>query len=417
MNPMFFKKNPQAPPAVKVKKASDIIKSGSHKQKKYLSLMLVPSYTTGKTRSVRIPRALFYCVLISVFAISSVIAGLQIRAEHLRRMAQHYSTQLSMTEEQFREFKFETEEELDEWRAANADLADQLGDEIFDRRRAEINMRREHQGTLDDVQDYLEELERQIQDFEEKLNAAVTGLTHRTFIPQIANLLEQMNNSQAQIRAAFLPAEAAYENGYANGHASDHTVAFADTRVDGVVGLSAVSLSLPPVVTEDDLHAQISDLLNTLEMLTELKENMQYYRERIQPFCDNYPTLWPVRATISSGFGGRRCPFGSGQWQQHTGIDIQSPRGTSIRAAGGGVVTFAGWASGGLGNKVIIDHGNNIQTWYAHNSVNLVTVGQRVSRGDIIARVGSTGSTTGPHVHYEVHVNGRPVNPRPFLSE
>ncbi|MCL2501238.1 MAG: peptidoglycan DD-metalloendopeptidase family protein [Defluviitaleaceae bacterium] len=414
---MFLKKNLQVPPTIKVKKASDIIKNGSHKQKKYLSLMLVPSYTTGKTRSLRIPRALFYCVLIFIFAVSAVIAGLQIRADYLRHMARHYSTQLSFTEEQFREFRHDTEAELDEWIAANADLAEQLGDEIIDRRRAEISMQRNHQGSLNEVQDYLNELERQIQEFEEKLNAAVTGLTHRTFIPAIANLLEQLSDSQAQIRAAFLPAEPLYENGYTNGY--EIAADTANSRMDGVVGLAAtsLSLSLPPTVTQSDIHTQIAELLSTLEMLTELKEDMQYYRERIQPYCDNYPTLWPVRAAISSGFGRRRCPFGSGQWQQHTGVDIPSPAGTSIRAAGGGVVTFAGWASGGLGNMVVIDHGNGIQTLYAHNRANLVTVGQRVARGDIIARVGTTGSTTGPHVHYEVHVNGRPVNPRQFLLE
>jgi murein DD-endopeptidase MepM/ murein hydrolase activator NlpD len=412
---MFFKKNPRHTPAVKIKKASNIIKNSSHKQKKYLSLMLVPSYTTGKTRSLRVPRALFYCVLISLFAVSAVIAGLQVRADYMQRVAEDFKTKLDVIVREFNEFVFESETEIDEWMAANADLAGQLGNEIIDRRRAEVSMQRDHQGILDDVQDYLYELEMQIKEFEEKLTAALDGLTHRTFIPQIANLLEQLNTSQAEIRAAFHLTSPSNKNGYANGYET----AAVDVHEDGFVPLGATSatLSIPPAINKEDLNAHISTLMHTLEMLTELKEDLQYYHARIQPYDLNYPTLWPVQAVISSGFGGRRCPFGSGQWQHHSGIDIPSPRGTAIRATGGGTVTFAGWTNSGYGNKVIIYHGNGIQTWYAHNNINLVRVGQRVERGEIIGRVGTTGSTTGPHVHYEVHVNGRAVNPRPFLSE
>jgi murein DD-endopeptidase MepM/ murein hydrolase activator NlpD len=100
----------------------------------------------------------------------------------------------------------------------------------------------------------------------------------------------------------------------------------------------------------------------------------------------------------------------------HNGIDISAPSGTPILATGGGTVTFSGW-QGAYGHKVIIDHGFGIRTVYAHNSRNLVSVGQVVERGDHIANVGSTGNSTGPHVHYEVLVNGTAVNPVNFFLE
>ena len=99
----------------------------------------------------------------------------------------------------------------------------------------------------------------------------------------------------------------------------------------------------------------------------------------------------------------------------HTGIDIGLPSGTSIVAADGGTVTFAGW-SGGYGYMVKISHGSSTQTWYAHCSALLVSAGQEVAKGQPIARVGSTGNSTGPHLHFEVRINGSAVNPAPYIG-
>lgn len=117
--------------------------------------------------------------------------------------------------------------------------------------------------------------------------------------------------------------------------------------------------------------------------------------------------LWPVHGRISSRFGPRGRGF-------HYGIDIIAPSGTVIRAADNGVVSYSGWMSG-YGRVVILTHASGLQTVYAHNTVNLVREGQRVRRGDPIARVGSTGNATCPHVHFEVRRNGRPVDPLEFL--
>lgn len=112
---------------------------------------------------------------------------------------------------------------------------------------------------------------------------------------------------------------------------------------------------------------------------------------------------WPVRGPITSGFGSR---WGS----IHTGIDIAVPSGTPVKASRGGTVTSAGWMEG-YGYAVIIDHGDGYSTLYGHNSKLLVSTGEHVDAGQVIARSGSTGHSTGPHVHFEIRRSGKPINP------
>jgi len=113
-------------------------------------------------------------------------------------------------------------------------------------------------------------------------------------------------------------------------------------------------------------------------------------------------------AIVYSDYGYRKSGF-------HTGVDFATSAGTAIRAADGGTVTFSGW-KGDFGNLVIISHGNGLSTYYAHNSKNQVRVGQKVSRGQRIASVGSTGRSTGPHCHFEVRVGGKSVNPWRYIN-
>ncbi|MBV9271155.1 MAG: peptidoglycan DD-metalloendopeptidase family protein [Candidatus Eremiobacteraeota bacterium] len=122
---------------------------------------------------------------------------------------------------------------------------------------------------------------------------------------------------------------------------------------------------------------------------------------------------WPVTGTITSPFGWRRSPFG-GAPEFHQGLDIAANMGTTITAPAAGTVIFAGWY-GGYGNYVLIDHGGGMATGYGHLSQILVGNGQQILRGAPIGLVGSTGASTGPHLHFEVRINGKPVDPAAYL--
>ncbi len=124
--------------------------------------------------------------------------------------------------------------------------------------------------------------------------------------------------------------------------------------------------------------------------------------------------LRPVIGSVSSLFGRRRHPR-SHSWHFHTGIDIRAPRGTPISSSQGGKISYAGWRRG-YGLVVVVDHGNNLQTAYAHCSRVAVKVGQSVNAGQRIAYVGNTGVTTGTHLHFEVRRNGSVQNPLRYLK-
>lgn len=127
------------------------------------------------------------------------------------------------------------------------------------------------------------------------------------------------------------------------------------------------------------------------------------------------PSIQPARGPIGSRFGYRIDPI-NGHQKMHAGLDITAPPGTPIRAPADGIVSFAGWDDQ-FGKLVSIDHGYGVLTRFAHNSQIFVQVGQKVSRYDVIAAVGSTGRSTGPHCHYEVRVNGIAVNPANYVLD
>jgi murein DD-endopeptidase MepM/ murein hydrolase activator NlpD len=125
------------------------------------------------------------------------------------------------------------------------------------------------------------------------------------------------------------------------------------------------------------------------------------------------PSIWPAKGAVTSGFGWRISPFGGGA-ELHQGIDIASEPGTPVVATADGEVVESGWG-GDYGNMVRIDHGNGLATVYGHNERLAVNLGQRVQKGQVIAYAGSTGRSTGPHVHYEVRKDGAAVDPWRYL--
>jgi len=126
------------------------------------------------------------------------------------------------------------------------------------------------------------------------------------------------------------------------------------------------------------------------------------------------PSIWPVDGKLESGFGGRSNPFGGSGYEFHSGQDIEAPLGASVVAGAKGQVSFVGWQNG-YGQLVVIDHGGGLTTRYGHLSHIDVAQGEYVARGQFIGRVGSTGRSTGPHLHYEVRINEDPVNPLQYL--
>ena len=164
--------------------------------------------------------------------------------------------------------------------------------------------------------------------------------------------------------------------------------------------LRAVRQSL--VYAEEQLRVQ-SEQLAQLRVST-----LEFVRRRAHT-----PTIWPTEGWVSSGFGSRRHPV-TGRPDFHYGVDIAGLLGTPVVAAADGTVAVAG-RRGTLGLVVVIDHGYGLRTLYAHLSRILVRPGQQVIKGQPIGAIGNTGLSTGPHLHYEVHVRGRPVNPFTFL--
>jgi len=126
------------------------------------------------------------------------------------------------------------------------------------------------------------------------------------------------------------------------------------------------------------------------------------------------PSIWAHMGKINNEFGFRRNPFGGRTYEFHAGMDIDGERGDIVVAPANGTITEAGW-KGGYGNMVEIDHGNGLKTRYGHLSKIGVEVGDQVTRGALIAFIGSTGRSTGPHLHYELRFNDKPINPRRFL--
>jgi murein DD-endopeptidase MepM/ murein hydrolase activator NlpD len=125
------------------------------------------------------------------------------------------------------------------------------------------------------------------------------------------------------------------------------------------------------------------------------------------------PSLWPVEGRLGSGFGSRQDPI-NGEGAFHSGIDIEAPTGTPVRASADGEATGASMGAG-YGRQVVLDHGHDVLTVYGHLSAVAVLPGQHVTRGQVIGYVGQTGRATGPHLHYEVRVHNVPVNPHKYL--
>ncbi|HOJ52884.1 MAG TPA: peptidoglycan DD-metalloendopeptidase family protein [Syntrophales bacterium] len=169
----------------------------------------------------------------------------------------------------------------------------------------------------------------------------------------------------------------------------------------------------------DTSDAGSFDLTEVNKKIEESMQTVGAIKDFLRTQKDLYlatPKGLPVPGEITSPYGMRINPF-TRKWEFHSGLDISAPAGTPVKATADGVVSFSGWGGPHGGNVVVIAHGFGYSTYYAHNQRIIVSLGQRVKRGEVIAYVGSTGTTTGSHCHYEIRCNGKILNPIQFAKE
>ncbi len=185
--------------------------------------------------------------------------------------------------------------------------------------------------------------------------------------------------------------------------------------IDGVAGTQGANESLrdTPELRAAALEADVASLAEALDALGPSLERLDRTFARGGPFSMAHPPLDHV--SFNSPFGWRRSPFGRGGWRYHPGLDLEADRYALVYAVQDGLVVYAGWYAG-YGNVVDIDHGNGIVTRYGHNSRLLVRPGMEVTAGDEIALAGSTGWSTGVHVHFELRMDGEAVDPSPWFD-
>ncbi|MHA7966437.1 peptidoglycan DD-metalloendopeptidase family protein [Paenibacillus sp. CAU 1782] len=184
-------------------------------------------------------------------------------------------------------------------------------------------------------------------------------------------------------------------------------------------GQGGEEFPLPQMEQEHLAKQTIEDFSALSQLMEELKPSLEKTKEAMlqyQHIQDITPTIWPADSRkITSTFGVRRDPF-TGRTSLHSGLDLGGSRGDPIYAAADGVITLSE-NTYPQGNNIIVDHGRGIKTRYLHLNKRLVEVGDTVTKGQQIGELGNTGRSTGPHLHYEVFVNGTNVNPMPYLKE
>lgn len=198
---------------------------------------------------------------------------------------------------------------------------------------------------------------------------------------------------------------------------NNYTPKLSSTTVSRGGTLKASAPSTDPLLNQlETFYHKVVEYKGANESTEELRIAIDTAKVQYIGYINQLPDYRPVKGgRISSGFGYRRDPF-TGKTAFHSGIDIAAPKGTAIYAARAGKVIFAGYHSGGYGYLVEIQHNNGLKTLYAHCSKLHVKVGDFVGKGDHIAAIGSTGRSTGPHVHFEIQLNGKAVDPRKYVK-
>jgi murein DD-endopeptidase MepM/ murein hydrolase activator NlpD len=235
----------------------------------------------------------------------------------------------------------------------------------------------------------------------------------RAVLEQQSGQLAEMVASVEQLATTLADAgdrlRAARTQSGIGGHSGDEPllqpVATSDEYADGL--RSDVERALGQLVWMDRQAEAVGESATMLTSLIDARNQVPMHRGGV-------PTVWPVSGRVSSPFGIRTSPGGRGS-RVHPGMDIAAPRGARVEAAAAGRVRYAG-GSRGYGRMVVVDHGGDLKTVYAHLSTIFASEGQWVKRGDLLGTVGTTGNTTGPHLHYEVRFRGEAIDPMCYLG-
>jgi len=220
-------------------------------------------------------------------------------------------------------------------------------------------------------------------------------------LASIASTLDRVERYDQKLRTAVARGEEA-ERGLAIG-----PVASPDEPGRGPAPAAQENLAALP--------GRLGSLLGEAEKQERSLRELQEYFDDRHSLLATTPSIWPTRGWLTSEFGVRLDPVAA-ERKMHEGMDVATPHGQPVVAPSDGTVVFRGM-EGGYGNVLVIDHGYGVKTRYGHLSQVLVALGERVKRGARIASVGNTGKSTGPHLHYEVRVNGIAENPRKFILE
>ena len=348
------------------------------KRSKFFTIMLIPE-SSAKVRKLHVPYWAASILVVPLICIAIIVMLFQMRMDDLEGLLDYSAERLSETISE------------------NDRLIESLSDAVVSHERSRL----ENELTVMQIGDY----EKIITEYEQRFadqDQALAELFDR--VEMVYNMRHGIINVFNDLASLDIPFQF-NENTLTDGITHAMGGAY-DWAYDGAYD----------VVSDDELAEILAELdsvlsveMQNMQKLTEIAEELEsYFRAR--------PTGWPVEGRVGSEFGRRRNELAFRGWEMHNGIDIGIPRRTEIRATAYGVVTYAGYNTGGYGVLVIIEHGYGYSTYYAHNTRALVTVGEEVSRGQVVALSGNTGRSSTPHLHYEVRLNNRPQNPRGFLG-
>lgn len=256
-------------------------------------------------------------------------------------------------------------------------------------------------------------------------------LQYKSSISQIGKLTDINNSQKVEIEKLRKNSEEVQKNLEENFRMLDEVkqaVGITPSSIDKSIEIKLASPedSSPISLLKENTGPDMSDKISSIEydfasLADKITIQKQLINDSLEPIKSRLaylmakPSIVPVTASITAGFGYRKNPFTSRGTEFHKGIDFAASYGETVAATGNGIVIFSGW-NAGYGRTVIISHGYGISTLYAHNSKLLVKQGDKVKKGQAITKAGNTGRSTGTHLHYEVKLNGKNVNPAKYFD-